>query len=83
MADEQQLEKQKVIMKDLIKEQNISIRAFARLIQEDSGDVMRWLYGKRLIIARAALTLIRMFNVKPHDIRPDLFESGVEIIFNN
>jgi DNA-binding transcriptional regulator YdaS (Cro superfamily) len=58
-----------------------SMREFARTIGEDPADVLRWRDKKNLIQPRAAITIIRLFGIKPHDLRPDIFPEHTKITF--
>jgi len=72
--------KQVEIIKDLISKHK-SMREFARVINEDSSAVLGWRNGRIKIHCRAVATLAKLFKIKPHDLRPDLYEEGTELIF--
>ncbi len=74
------LEKQMAILNKLV-ESDDSLRAFARDIGEDSSDVIRWKQGKIRIHPRACMTLVRMYGVSAHDLRPDIFPENCIVKF--
>lgn len=79
MKQEQKIKQSKIIT-DLINKYE-SQRAFSRVINEDPADVIKWRNAAIAIHVRAALTLIRLFDIDPHVIRPDLFAEGTKILF--
>ena len=76
-----QKNKSALIIEELIKKHK-SAREFARTINEDISDVIRWRQGKLRVGARAAVSLAKVYKVKPSDLRPDLFPEELEFVFN-
>lgn len=72
--------KQSEILTSLIAKHK-SLREFARVISEDSSDVLRWRDKKVAIQPRAVITIVQLFGVSPHDLRPDVFPPNTKITF--
>ncbi len=69
------------IIKKLIAK-NESMRAFARSINHDSHEVSAWRDGKRLINAKGVVAVAKIYNIKPSDLRPDIFPDNLDFVFN-
>lgn len=61
--------------------QSESIRSLAKLIGEDSSDISRWRNGFAKISVRAVVSICRLFDVRANTLRPDIFQSDVELVF--
>ena len=61
-------------------EKHESMRAFSRLIGEDSADVSRWKGGHKEITVRAVISICRIFGSKPSDFNP-IFPTDIEFVF--
>lgn len=57
-----------------------SMREFARAINEDASDVIKWRDGMR-VKPRAVVTITKIFNIQPSLLRPDLFPSNLRMTF--
>jgi antitoxin component HigA of HigAB toxin-antitoxin module len=75
------MEHQEKILRELIEKHAKSGRDFSRNIQEDYGDVSRWLNGRRITV-RAVITINKMFGIEAEVLRPDLFK-GVKLVFKD
>ena len=81
MEKESLIKQKEIINKLIIKHK--SLREFARIIREDSSDVIKWRDGKRTIHPRAVMTIARLFKIEPQDLRPDLFDDNTKITFTD
>jgi uncharacterized membrane protein YkvA (DUF1232 family) len=79
---EEQIKNAVIILNELI-DNHESIRAFARFINEDASDILRWKAGELKIKTRAVVSLCRLYGVLPYDLRPDLFQEDILMTFNN
>lgn len=59
----------------------VSLRAFARAIEEDSSDVHRWKTGTSKIRAKAVIKICKIFDIIPQVLRPDIFGNDVKLVF--
>lgn len=71
--------KQQEILKHLIKKHGV-LRGLARDLGVDSSDLIRWRNGQNRIHPKAAIKLARMFSVKLHDLRPDIFDENDTVV---
>lgn len=62
-------------------DQGLSIREFARIINEHYTDVQRWAAGKKTLTVRAIITLCRLYDYHPHDLNPNIFPEDLDFIF--
>lgn len=75
-----QMMKSAQIISDLIKD-HASARQFAIKINAENADVIRWRQGKVKVGPRAVVNIARLFDVKPFDLRPDLFPENLKFMF--
>jgi len=61
-------------------EKHESMRAFSRIIGEDSADVSRWKTGHKEVSVRAVISICRIFGVKPSDLN-SVFPTDLEFVF--
>jgi hypothetical protein len=78
--NKEQKEKVGDILEELIKKHK-SLREFARAINEDSSDVVRWRKGSSKIHMRAAVCIAKIYKINIHDLRPDIFPHESKITF--
>jgi len=76
----EQLEKSQQKIREVLAKHE-SIRHMAREINEDPGDISRWLHGLTKIRVTAVVAFARYFGVKPHDLRPDWFPKDITFHF--
>jgi len=81
MNVEQKIKQSKIIT-DLISRYE-SQRAFARAINEDPADVIKWRNATIAVKPRVVMTLARLFNIHPNELRPDLFDADIQFIFGS
>lgn len=70
-----------IIINHLIKKHKTS-RAFARLINEDASDILRWRLGRTHIKARAVVAICKLHpEIKPYDLNGDIFPPDLRFTF--
>jgi len=78
--NDKQLTRSVTIINNLVN-QHESMRSFARKINEDVSDVVRWKKGQTKIKTRAIVTICRLYGINPHELRPDWFPSDLKFVF--
>ena len=59
------------VLNELIIEKYPTATKFARTINEDSTDVMRWRYGRSMMSTRAVVSICRLHpKIKPYQLNP-------------
>lgn len=59
-------------------------RDFARSINEDAADIIRWRYGRSKIKPRAVIAICRLHpELRPHDLNPDIFPADLSFFFGD
>jgi len=62
-----------IISDEYMRKNHVSLRQFAYIINENASDVCKWRAAKKNLTIRVIVTLCRMFNLRPHDLNPDVF----------
>jgi hypothetical protein len=61
-----------------------SSREFARAINEDAADIIRWRYGRCKVKARAVISICRLHKeISPHALNPEIFPADLNFIFGD
>ncbi len=68
------------VLNELV-ERHESIREFARYINEDASDVIRWRSDQTKIKPRAVISMARIYGIHPFDLRCDLFPDNLKFVF--
>jgi len=80
MNEEKNLKSIKII-NEIVKKHE-SMRAFARLIQEQCSDVSRWCSGKSKIKVRAVIEICRLYpKLMPHELNHIVFPKDLTFSF--
>lgn len=72
-----------IISDEYMKKNHVSLRQFAYLINENASDVCKWRAAKKNLTIRVIVTLCRMFNLRPHDLNPDVFPADLLFEFGS